>query len=111
MIKKRLNNKFLFSLLKGDFLMNTNSKKSLPFFLFIVFLLLINISISFNAVKLVKSIAKLEKEIYDLRLIYITTKSDLMYLHQRSIIEEKVASLGLKTPINPPTIIEEKIKK
>ena len=49
----------------------------------------------------------LEKEVYGLRLSYITTKSDLMHLHKRSEIEELVSSMGLYTSIQRPIIIEE----
>ena len=107
MIKKRSNNKPFLSLLKGDFLMRNNNQKNVPFILFIVFLLLVNISISFHAVRLVKHINKLEKEIYNSRLVYITMKSDLMHFYQRSVIEEKVLEIGLITSINPPNIIEQ----
>ena len=110
-MKKSKNNKTILSLLRGDFLMRNNNQKNIPFILFIVFLLLVNISISFNAVGLVRDLARLEKEVYDLRLVYITTKSDLMHYYKRSVIEEKVSSFGLKTSINPPYIIEKNSKK
>ena len=42
----------------------------------------------------------------DLRLVYITTKSDLMSMHRRSVIEKIVQNQGLKTAVNPPMIIE-----
>lgn len=91
--------------------MRNNNQKNIPFILFVVLLLLVNISISFHAVGLVKDLASLEKEVYDLRLIYITTKSDLMHYYKRSVIEEKVSPLGLRTSINPPYIIEKNSQK
>ena len=87
------------------FLKRKNTKY-LPFLLLIVFLLLVNIRVSFNAEKLQKRSIKLEHEVADLRLTYITTKSELMNLYKRSEIEKMVENQGLKTSLNPPYIIE-----
>ena len=91
--------------LKGEFLSDRNNQKNLPFVLFIVMLLLINISISFNAERLILQTISLEKEVYDLRLVYITTKSDLMDLNKRSVIEKIVTPLGLHSVTSPSNII------
>ena len=80
--------------------------KLIPFLLLIVFLVLVNIRSSFYAEKLLKESISLEKEVADLRLVYITTKSDLMSMHRRSVIENIVKNQGLKTAVNPPMIIE-----
>jgi hypothetical protein len=71
-----------------------------------VFLVLVNISSSFRAEKLLKQSISLEKEVADLRLVYITTKSDLMSMYRRSVIENIVNEQGLKTSLTPPVIIE-----
>ena len=84
-----------------------NSQKNFPFILFIVILLLFNIRLSFNAENLNLEIISLEKELHDLRLVYITTKSDLMHLHKRSEVENLVSSMGLYTSTQRPLIIEE----
>jgi hypothetical protein len=67
---------------------------------------LINIRSSFHAEKLLKQSISLEKEVADLRLTYITTKSELMSVYRRSIVERLVESQGLKTSLTPPEIIE-----
>lgn len=67
---------------------------------------MINIRISFNAEKLQKRSINLEKEVADLRLTYITTKSQLMSLYKRSKIEELVENQGIKTSIKPAYIID-----
>ena len=69
-------------------------------------LLLINIRVSFNAEKLEKKSIALEREVADLRLTYITTKSQLMSLYKRSKIEEMVVKQGLKTSLLPAYIID-----
>ena len=97
----------ILSILKGDFFSKKQNTKYLPFLLLIVLLLLINIRVSFNAEKLEKKSILLEKEVADLRLTYITTKSQLMSLYKRSKIEEMVLDQGLKTSLYPPYIIDE----
>ena len=94
------------SILKGDFFSKKHNTKYLPFLLLIVLLLMINIRISFNAEKLQKRSINLEKEVADLRLTYITTKSQLMSLYKRSKIEELVEKQGIKTSMKPAYIID-----
>ena len=94
------------SILKGDFFSKRHNTKHLPFLLLIVLLLMINIRISFNAEKLQKRSINLEKEVADLRLTYITTKSQLMSLYKRSKIEELVENQGIKTSMKPAYIID-----
>ena len=101
-MKKKKSNISLLSILKGDFFSKEKNTKYLPFLLLIVFLLLVNIRVSFNAEKLQKRSIKLEHEVADLRLTYITTKSELMNLYKRSEIEKMVENQGLKTSLNPP---------
>jgi hypothetical protein len=69
-------------------------------------LLLINIRVSFYAEKLLKRSIKLEYEVADLRLTYITTKSQLMQVYKRSTIENMVVKQGLSTSLIPPYIID-----
>jgi hypothetical protein len=100
------NTSSLFSVLRGEFIANQGNQKYIPFLLFIVLLILLNIRISFRAEYLLKESISLEKEVADLRLVYITTKSDLMSMYRRTIIEEIVADKGLSTSLTPPVIIE-----
>ena len=94
------------SILKGEFIAEKSNTKLIPFLLLIVFLVLVNIRSSFYAETLLKESISLEKEVADLRLVYITTKSDLMSMYRRSVIEIIVQNQGLKTAVNPPMIIE-----
>jgi len=96
----------LFTVLKGEFLSNKKNQKYVPYLLSLVLLILVNINISFRAEKLLKNEIKLEQQVADLRLIYITTKSDLMRMYRRSTVEELVKERGLKTSTNPPYILE-----
>ena len=103
--KKDSSNKFS-SILKGEFITEKSNKKLLPFLLMIVALGLINISSSFHAEKLLKQAISSEKEVADLRLTSITTKSELMSVYRRSVVEGLVENQGLKTSLTPPEIIE-----
>ena len=105
-MKKNKSKISFLSVLKGDFFSKKRNTKYLPFLLLVVFLLMINIRVSFNAEKLQKKSIKLEKEVADLRLTYITTKSQLMSLYKRSKIEEMVESQDLETSMIPPYIID-----
>ena len=68
---------------------------------------MINIRSSFHAEKLLKESISLEKEVADLRLTYITTKSKLMRVYRRSVVEKLVVSQDLRTSLTPPEIIEQ----
>ena len=106
MPEKKENSSSLFSILKGEFIADHNNQKYAPFLLMLVVLILINISISFRAERLLKEYISLEKEVADLRLVYITTKSDLMSMYRRSVVEDLVSNTGLKTSLIPPVIID-----
>ena len=43
----------------------------------------------------------------DLRLRHITTKSNLMSMYRRTVIEDLVKDLAIKTSLTPPIIIEQ----
>ena len=100
------NKNSLLSILRGEFIADQNNQKYIPFLLFIVLLILLNIRISFSAERLLKESIALESEVADLRLVYITTKSDLMSMYRRSVIEGIVADQGISTSLTPPVIIE-----
>jgi hypothetical protein len=106
MITKMDSSNTISSILKGEFITQKSNEKLIPFLLMIVVLGLINIRSSFHAEKLLKQSISLEKEVADLRLTYITTKSELMSVYRRSIVESLVESQGLKTSLTPPEIIE-----
>lgn len=94
------------SILKGKFITEKSNTRLIPFLLMIVFLGLINIRSSFHAEKLLKQSISLEEEVADLRLTYITTKSELMSVYRRSVVEAMVLDQGLKTSLTPPEIID-----
>ena len=106
MTTKKDSSNTLSSILKGEFITEKSNAKLIPFLLMIVALGLINIRSSFHAEKLLKQSIALEKEIADLRLTSITTKSELVSMYRRSVIEILVEDQGLKTALTPAEIIE-----
>ena len=103
---RRSSSNTLSSILRGEFIIEKSNVRLVPFLLLVVVLGLINIRSSFHAEKLLKQSIALEKEVADLRLTYITTKSRLMGLYRRSVVEGLVKNQGLKTSLVPPEIIE-----
>ena len=103
---RRSSSNTISSILRGEFIIEKSNVRLVPFLLLVVVLGLINIRSSFHAEKLLKQSIALEKEVADLRLTYITTKSRLMGLYRRSVVEGLVKNQGLKTSLVPPEIIE-----
>ena len=96
------------SILRGEFIAEKGMIKLIPFLVMIVTLALINIRSSFRAENLLKESISIENEVADLRLTYITTRSSLMSMYRRSMIEDLVKDQGLKTSLIPPKIIRKK---
>jgi len=94
------------SILKGEFIAEKSTARLIPFLLLLVALGLLNIRSSFHAEGLLKQSISLEKEIADLRLASITTKSELMSVYRRSVVEDLVKAQNLITSLTPPEIIE-----
>lgn len=98
-------NNILSTIFQGKFLIG--NKKNFPFVLFLSFLLLLIISIYYNAERLATEIHQTEADLYELRVEYITTKAELMEMHKRSVIEDLVDTLGIATSLIPPKILEQ----
>ena len=74
--------------------------------LFFVFLLVIQIGVSFKSEDIIIRIMKSEKEIFDLGMKSMSLKTDMMGMYKRSVIEERIKGSGLKTSEKLPYIIE-----
>jgi len=105
--KRKQEQNILSWIFKGDFLSKKSNQEQLPFILFVVSLIIVNITLYYNAEKLAININKAEIELYELRVEYITTKSELMTKYKRSTIEKKVNSMGIKSSLVAPKIIEQ----
>ena len=78
------------------------------FILFFVFLIVIQIGVSFKSEDTIVRIRKSEKEIFDLGMKSMSLKTDMMGMYKRSVIEERIKGSGLKTSDKLPYIIEVK---
>lgn len=77
--------------------------------LFIGFIIAIGVFHIFNshrAVKMIREVGSLEKEIKELRWEHLSIKSDLLKQSMQSDIERSVESIGLKRIKTPPYKIE-----
>lgn len=96
----------IYNVLKGRFLVSEDAFKNWRIIIFVVFLLLFMISRSHSTDKKVLRIAKLNKEIKELKAEFVDTRTRVMRLELESSIQKKVAERGLLPSENPP----EKIK-
>ena len=105
--KKQKEQNIVSEIFKGDFLSKKENQEHLPFILFVVLLIIINITLYYNAEYLARNIDRAEKDLYQLRVEYITTKSELMDKYKRSTIENTVKNRGLQSSLIAPQIIEQ----
>ena len=103
--------KSIYDVLKGNFLVSEDSFKNWRFILFIVALMLLMIASSHSIDKKVMEIAKLNKEIKELRAEFVDTRSISMRLKLESTIRKKVFDLELKPSENPPQVIRVTLKQ
>ena len=85
--------------MRGDFILVDKKLKNMRFLFFVVALLIINISVTFECQSVIIDISKKEKDINELRLKSITTKSQLASLTKRTEIEKIVREIKLFTSI------------
>ena len=74
----------------------------LPFLLFISFLCMLYIANSHMAMKNIRSIDKLNKEVKELSWEYKSLKADLMFKSKLTEVAKKVDTLGIKELTEPP---------
>ena len=102
--------KSIYDISRGNLLVSDESFKNWRFILFIVGLMLMMIASSHSSDKKVMSIAKLNKEIKELRSEFLDTRSISMKLKLESTIKNKVLALELKPSQNPPQVIRVTLK-
>tara|TARA_Y100001954_G_scaffold30240_1_gene27823 strand:+ start:635 stop:940 length:306 start_codon:yes stop_codon:yes gene_type:complete len=78
------------------------------FILFFVFLIVIQIGVSFKSEDTIIRTRQSEKEIFDLGMKSMSLKTDMMGMYKRSVIEERIKGSGLKSSDKLPYIIEVK---
>lgn len=111
--KKKPNKLFksFFSIIDGSFLTKARIIDMLPFFFYLMGLALLLIFNSYYAEKKVREKEELRNELIELRIRYITTKSELMFITNQSEIARKLEESGLVESTIPPRVIEIPKKK
>ena len=98
--------KTIYGFLRGSFLVNENSFRNWRFILFVVVLMLVMIGSSHSSDKKVMQIAKLNKEIKELRAEFVDTRSIAMRTKLESTIKKSGENIGLKPSETPPQVIK-----
>ncbi|MAN29434.1 MULTISPECIES: FtsL-like putative cell division protein [Mesonia] len=92
----------IYDFLKGKFLISDDALKNWSFILFCTALAIVMIACSHSAERKVHEIARLNKEVRELRSEHVDLEKSLMQLKMESTILKKVEGLGLGTSKNPP---------
>ena len=98
--------KTIYGFLRGSFLVSENSFRNWRFILFVVVLMLVMIGSSHSSDKKVMQIAKLNKEIKELRAEFVDTRSIAMRMKLESTVKKNVENMGLKPSETPPQVIK-----
>jgi len=80
--------------------------ENLPFLLFLSLIALLYIANGHYAVKNIREINKLDKEVKELHWRYLDAKTDLMLRSKMSEVYRGVSPMGLQIPVTPPLSIE-----
>lgn len=86
----------------GSFLIGENTKKMLPFILFLSLMSLGYIANGYYAEGKVRQMNTITKDLKELRSEYIISKSDLMFISKQSAVAKAAASTGLRESVVPP---------
>ncbi len=79
-----------------------NWLNNLPLVLLVAILGLFHVSNTHLAESKIRKINNMEQEIKELRWLYMTSKSDLMYKSKQSEVAKMVKDQGLKELVSPP---------
>jgi cell division protein FtsL len=93
-------------ILKINFFDKGGISSNMLFILFVVFIIVVMISVSFKSETTNIEIRKSEQKIFDLGMKSMSLKTDMMHLYKRSVIEKRVEGTGLETSKKLPYIIE-----
>jgi hypothetical protein len=82
--------------------------KNLPFLLFLSLIAVLYIANGHYAVKNIREINKLDKEVKELHWRFLDAKTDLMLRSKMSEVSQGVSSEGLQIPVTPPLRIQQR---
>lgn len=105
--RKRRFSALVSSMLDGTILTREKVEAMLPFFLFLASLAIVLIFNTYYAEKKARELELLRTEIIELRLRYITTKSELMLLSNQTEVARRLQSRGITESTVPPRQLED----
>ncbi|NQY66575.1 MAG: hypothetical protein HRT72_02470 [Flavobacteriales bacterium] len=94
--------KTILDIINGNFLGKDKVVQTLPYLIFLTFLVICYIGNGYYAEKSVRAIDSLEGELRELNSEYITLKSDLMVKSKQSEVARSVEALNLQESVTPP---------
>ncbi len=94
-------------MLDGTILTREKVEAMLPYFLFLASLAIVLIFNTYYAEKKARELELLRTEIVELRLEYITTKSELMLLSNQTEVARRLHSRGIVESTVPPRQLED----
>lgn len=92
----------IYNVLKGKFLVKDGSYKNWLVLIFVVVLLLFMIASSHSVDKKIIKIAKLNKELRELKAEFVDVRSIAMKIKLESSVREKLKDKGIVPSENPP---------
>jgi hypothetical protein len=92
----------LHDILGGDYLSKERVIRNVPFIFYIAFLALVYIANTYYAEKTYKQIERTKTELKELRFLYLTSRSTLMFNGRQTLIANRAAKFGLKETVLPP---------
>jgi hypothetical protein len=96
----------LFSeLLDGTMITRNTNSGAIPFIIYLSGLALFLIFNTYYAEKMAREADMLRREMTEMRINYIQTKSEYMYLTNRSELAQRLRNNGFIEPTKPPTLI------
>ncbi len=103
-VKKREPEKdsFFSKFFNEDLVTKETATEMMPFLIFIALLCMLYIANSHMAVKNIRDIDKLSKEVKELSWEYKSLKADLMFKSKLTEVAKKVDTLGIKELTEPP---------
>ena len=101
-VKAELPQNFFVAFFRDGVVSKEAATQALPFIFFMAFLGMVYIGSQNFAVKTIRDIDKVGKEVKELSWDFKTLKADLMLKSTQTEVARKLDTLGLKEPVEPP---------
>ncbi len=103
--------RFFTELLDGSLLARKSTADVFPFIIYLSCLALFLIFNTYYAERKAREADQIRREMTELRINYINTKSQYMYLTNRSELAQRLSSRGFIEPVEPPGLIIQREEK